>query len=307
MTANTPALLPEGTEVPFAELDVTVARLVRRRRTARALTATVVVIGSAAQLADAAEALEDLGESAGVRTVLISEGDRCEPTVRVTDQAVALLDLAPRFHDNAVAALRLSSLPTAVWWRGAALDALERVTDLADRLILDVAEPDEVWRRAAAHFDRTALTDLRWTRLTRWRALLAHLCNLADVPRAARTARRLAIDASDMPSARLFAGWLRSTLAWTGDVAIALQRVDGDGGSPLESVTIAADGFEIELRVRSGRSCVMASVRGAGAGDVSRVVPLGDRSLKDLISEELRVRARDAAFEGALTAALSHG
>jgi glucose-6-phosphate dehydrogenase assembly protein OpcA len=309
MTANTPALLAEGTEVAFAELDVTVARLVRYRRTARASTATVVVIGSGERLASAAEALEGFGEAVGIRTVLISEGDRSQPTVRVTDEAVALLDLAPRFHDNAVAALRLSSLPTAVWWRGAVLDALERVADLADRLVLDVAEPDEVWRRAIAHVDRTALTDLRWTGLTRWRALLAHLCNLPDVCRAARGARHLAIEASDMPSARLFAGWLRSSLGWSGDVAIELRRADGDGASPLESVTMSDGRVEIVLRVGESRSCLGASVRGTAAGDVSRVVPLGDRGLKALISEELRVRARDAAFERALAAALeiSHG
>jgi glucose-6-phosphate dehydrogenase assembly protein OpcA len=313
MSKDTAALLPAGAEVAFVEVELTLARMVGHRRTtrgpARALTATVVVIGSGARVADAAAALDRLGERGGVRTILISEGGKSEPAVRVTEEAIALIGLAPQFHDNAVAALRLSSLPTVVWWRGGALDALEGVADLADRLVLDVEDPDDVWQRAIAHVERTALTDLRWTRLTRWRALLAHLCDLPDVRSAACAARRLTIEASDVPSARLFAGWLRSSLGWTAAVGIDLRRASGDDASPLESVTISADGMEITLHVRSSRSCLSASVKGVAAGELSRVVPLGDRALNTLISEELGVRARDVAFERALAAALEirHG
>ena len=62
-------VLPSGRDVPFAEIEATLARLVRdgrrrKRSPARALTATVIVVGATARLAAAAEALEQLGESA---------------------------------------------------------------------------------------------------------------------------------------------------------------------------------------------------------------------------------------------------
>ena len=167
--------------------------------------------------------------------------------------------------------------------------------------MLDVDDPAEVWRRAIAHIERTALTDLRWTRLTRWRALLAHLFDLPDVRARAATVRRLTIDGADPASAKLFAGWLRSSLRWTNGTAIDLRRSAGDSALPLESVTLSADDLEIALHVRPSRTCLEASVRGGNIAPVSRVVPLGDSAL---ISEELGVRARDTAFERALAAAL---
>ena len=102
----------------------------------------------------------------------------------------------------------------------------------------------------------------------------------------------------------MFAGWLRSSLRWTNGTAIDLRRSAGDGALPLESVTLSADDLEIALHVRPSRTCLEASVRGGTIAPVSRVVPLGDRALRALISEELGVRARDTAFERALAAAL---
>ena len=85
-----------------------------------------------------------------------------------------------------MAALRLSSLPAVVWWRGGSVEALDDLANLADRLVLDTPDPDDVWARADTLFERTALTDLRWTRLTRWRAALAHLFDLSHVRRRRR-------------------------------------------------------------------------------------------------------------------------
>ena len=101
----------------------------------------------------------------------------------MTENAIAIAGLAPRYLNNAVAALRLSSLPAVVWWRGGSVEALDDLAGLADRLILDTPDPDEVWARAEGLFDSTALTDLRWTALTRWRAALAHLFDLPQVQR----------------------------------------------------------------------------------------------------------------------------
>src|SRR4029079_88235 len=99
-------------------------------------TATVVVVGEPDRMAEAAEALGLLSEAAGVRTILISEGQETAAAARVTAHAIGIAGLAPRFLNNAVAALRLSSLPTAVWWRGGPAEALQEIAHLADRLRL---------------------------------------------------------------------------------------------------------------------------------------------------------------------------
>jgi len=64
-------LLPGGREVPFAEIEATLSRLVqdgrrRSRAPARALIATVVVVAEPARLVAAADALAQLGEARGV-------------------------------------------------------------------------------------------------------------------------------------------------------------------------------------------------------------------------------------------------
>ena len=299
------ALLPGGRDVTFAEIEVTLARLVRdgrrKRGPARALTATVIVIGKPERLVAAAEALEQLGEAGGVRAILISEGEHTSPVARVTETAIAISGLSPRYLNNAVAALRLSSLPALVWWRGGSIESLDGLANLADRLVLDIDQPDAVWARADTLFGRTALTDIRWTRLTRWRSAVAHLFDLAQVRQAASGLRSLTIDTTDVFAARLFAGWLTARLRWSSSVRIEIRAVTSDLTTPLVRVTAEGGGLGLSLRVKPGASCLEASVDGAEA--TARVVPLGDGTLASLIGEELGVRTRDLAFEQALVSA----
>jgi hypothetical protein len=300
-------LLPGGQDVPFAEIEVTLARIVRegrKRPPARALTATVIVVGKPDRLIAAAEALEQLGESGGVRSILISEGEHTAPVARVTENAIAISGLSPRYLNNAVAALRLSSLPAVVWWRGGSVEALDDLADLADRLVLDTEDTDAGWARADTLFEHTALTDLRWTALTRWRACLAHLYDLPQISSQSQEIRTLTIDARDIASARLYAGWLRSRLTWGSEVAIEIRPVKTKGPTPLERVLLEGGGVSIVLEAHPARGCLEASVgRGSGADERSRIVPLGAGSLASRIGEELGVRTRDLAFEQALVAA----
>ena len=299
-------LLPEGREVPFSDIEATLAHLVRnggarKRAPARALTATVVVVGAHDRLIAAAEALEHLGEAGGVRAILISEGSRTAPAARVTERSIAIGGLSPRFLNNAVAALRLSSLPTLVWWRGGTTEALQDVAILADRLVIDTDDPTLDWEAALTLLETTAITDLHWTRLTHWRATLAHLFDLPEVRSAA--VERLCVEGSDRFAARLFAGWLRSSLRWGPGVSIELVKSEAAGRSaPLETVTLQAGARTIALSVHPGRTCLRGDVDGPGTA--ARVVPLGEGGLTALIAEELGVRSRDLAFERALRAAM---
>lgn len=300
-TSDAPRL-DAGVEVPFVDIE----RALRQPAgaapdAARALTATVIVVGAQDRLVEAAAALERLTGS--VRAILISEGDDPAPPARVLGPAfavVAFIGLTPGYFNNAVAALRLSSLPALVWWRGGRGESLDAVAELADRLVLDVEDPAGVWAQAGSLLDRTALSDLRWTRLTRWRALMAHFFDIPDVRRAAPSFDRLEIAGHDRHAMRLFAGWLSSALGWRGQLSMDLP--EGPGASTLTRVRLSGPGLALELAVApSGRS-VQTTVRADGRADVSRMVAPGDQSLPALLAEELRVRSRDLAFEHALRA-----
>lgn len=294
------SLLRDGVEVSFGKIESALAdagQVSLKGGHVPALTATVVVVGARDRLAEAAEALERLTDSGGVRTILISNGDHPGQAIRVSQQAIALEGLKPEHVDNAVAALRLSSLPTLVWWRGGDPSRLEGLAALADRVVLDADDPVFAWRTVQAIVDQTAFSDLRWTRLTVWRCLIASLFDVPEVRSAAATFTRLEIDGADRHAARLLAGWLMSSLGWSGDTRIGSSDTQG----PITRVRFGDDGQELALALRA--SCLEAAARVTGYSGALRTVPLADSSLRALISEELRVRSRDLPFESALRAA----
>jgi len=264
----------------------------------RALVATVVAVGPTERLGDAAEALQALGDAGTVRGILISEGDTTAPPARVAGNTVALHGLKPAFFNNAVAALRLSSLPTLVWWRGGRPDTLDGLADLADRIVLDDDPPEPVWSRAAGLFGDTAFSDLRWARLTQWRALMAHFFDIPEVLAAAADFSRLTISASDRMSARLFAAWLSSSIELQAGFVVELK--DGSTGTPLDEIRLGDHQQELVVRLAGHRTCLETEVSVKGHRSVSRLVSLQAHTLTGLLTEELRIRARDAAFERAL-------
>jgi glucose-6-phosphate dehydrogenase assembly protein OpcA len=264
-----------------------------------ALIATVIVIGRRERVDEAAAALDGLSERAGVRRVLISEGTNTTASAGEKDTTIRIDGLSPEFVHNAVAWLRLSNLPAVVWWRGGSPAALERLAHLADRLVLDTDPADELWGRAPALFEQTALSDLHWGALTRWRAALAHLFDLPDVRAAAGSYERIDIEAADRAAARLFAGWLQSSLGGAAPLAV---HIDTAGGrTPLAKVRVTGGGPGLTLRLQR-EACLEAQADGVPG---SRVVPLGDTALAARFAEELAVRTRDAAFERAVVAAAS--
>jgi glucose-6-phosphate dehydrogenase-like protein OpcA len=303
VTATTDALLPDGVETTFAEIESTMARIAAGQHppvaAARSLTAsataTVVAVGPRGRLVEAVEALKAHAHAGGIRAILIAAGDRSTPGVRVTSCEIALDGLRTEFIDNAVAALRLPSLPALLWWRGGEPAQTEDLAPLADRLVLDAENPEPTWSRVEAIARQTPVSDLRWTALTRWRALMAHFFDMPGVPVAAQRFTRLVITGSDGPSARLFAGWLGASLKWR-QVQVAIEQRPG---APIEAVTFGSDREELSLRRLPGSTCVEARAR-LEQRETSRTTSLGKQSLTDLVAEELRVRSHDVAFEAAV-------
>jgi glucose-6-phosphate dehydrogenase assembly protein OpcA len=267
---------------------------------ARSTLATLVILGPRQRLREAATILGSMDEAGAVRAVMISttvpESSQTPP-----DEGLSAIEGLPlQFLDNAVAAQRLSSLPAVVWWRGGPPDAFEGIAELADRVVLDSDDPLPLWHLAPAVFERTALTDVRWASLTRWRAAMAHFFDLPQICGKSRTFTRLTVKGDDKAACALFAGWLDVSLGWKRRVPIELSR----GGSPLEEVTLEGSGVCLSLTLTSPATCLTTDARIADHIVASRVVSLGDQGLPALISQELRVRSRDIAFERALQAAL---
>lgn len=265
---------------------------------ARAHIATVVVSGPAPRLAEAAGLLAQVDRAGGLRAVFIAtEGAALTDLADVPD-AVAIAGLDPRFLNNAIAAVRLSSLPTVVWWRGGHPERLDGVAALADRIILDGDDVGPLWRRAMTLFDEAAFTDVRWARLTRWRAVMAHFFDVPAVREACAGLARLSIAGRDRAQCGLFASWLDASLGWKGRVQVRVE--EGPAAAPMAAVELAGDGTRLSLRLLPDSSCLDASARLGDRVLASSVFSLGDQRLPALLSEELRVRSRDVAFEGAV-------
>lgn len=134
--------------------------------------------------------------------------------------------------------LLISDLPVFLRWRGEppwGADELEQLVDLADRLIVDSTEWDDLpdaYRSLAELFPRCAASDIAWARTSRWRSHLATLWpEIGDV----QTIRVRGTAAQ----AWLLCGWLRSRL---GREEIALEH---DSAERLESVSL--DGEAVPL------------------------------------------------------------
>jgi glucose-6-phosphate dehydrogenase assembly protein OpcA len=266
---------------------------------ARAHTATLVVVGPVDRLKEAAQAVAALDEAGSVRSVLMpTDGGELETSGLHEDFTIR--DVKADHLNNAIAALRLSSLPTVIWWRGGLPDRLDGVAPLADRVVLDAVDPAPLWTRAPGLFERAAITDLRWARLTRWRAAMAHFFDLSQVRAAAPGFARLAVVGTDRPQCTLFAGWLDSALHWEGRVAVEI--VEADPPAAMSAVRLAGPDLELTMELMKSSTCVDTRASRADHVLASRVVSLGDEDLAALLSQELRVRSRDLAFEQALRA-----
>jgi len=296
----TELLLPSGVDVAFTEIESALLRPASEagKASGMALTATIVATGPPERLRDAEQAVSGL-KDIGVRAVLISHGDDPAPVPRVSHHVVALNGLRTDYLNNAVAALRLSSLPTLVWWRGGNAPNLEGLARLADRLVLDAEDPEELWARVEELAQHTSVTDLRWTRLTRWRALMAHFFDIPEVRAATEDFRTLRIEGSDMHTLRLFAGWILSIIKRRDRLAFDLVRREGT--APIETVVLGGR-QELVLRMAPSRTCVETSAQVRNLSSTSRIVSLGGQDLCALLGEELRIRARDVAFERAVAA-----
>jgi glucose-6-phosphate dehydrogenase assembly protein OpcA len=266
----------------------------------RARAATLVAVGPSDRLTDVSATLAAEDGASALHIVRIITDGTAMASGDERPDVVTIGGLRPEYVNNAIAGVRLSSLPTIVWWRGGRAEGLEGVASLADRVVLDTTDPWPLWSRLPPLFDQTAFTDVRWARLTRWRAALAHFFDMPQVKESASELSSLSIAAADRAQAALFAGWLDASLNWRGRVRAALVP----SSVPFESVTLRGSTCELELSLLPDSNCLSAEGRIGGELMASRVLSLGSQTLSSLMAEELRIRSRDLAFERALERAL---
>jgi hypothetical protein len=124
--------------------------------------------------------------------------------------------------------LLISDLPVFLRWRGEppwGSPELDQLVRVVDRLVVDSTEWDDLpypYRRLVELFDRTAVSDIAWSRTSRWRALLASLWpGIADVA-------SIRVHGTQA-QANLLEGWLRSRLG-RDDIALEIderERLEG--------------------------------------------------------------------------------
>jgi glucose-6-phosphate dehydrogenase assembly protein OpcA len=179
--------------------------------------------------------------------------------------------------ESVVLPLLLPDSPVVVWWPRKAPDrpADDPLGALAQRRITDTANTSR--GKAAALIAQCqnyapGNTDLSWTRLTHWRALLA--AALDQYP--AKITGGLVAAERGNPSADLLVAWLSDRLK------VPIDRVNNKGPG-ITDVALHTGGGDIEISRPDGR---MADFSIPNASN--RPVALHRRDMAELLAEELR-------------------
>lgn len=251
---------------------------------------SLIIITEDGDAEDAIEAANDASREHPCRVLVLVSGSkrgsaRLDGQVRVGGDAGASEVVVLRMygelasHGATVAVpLLLPDAPVVAWWPGEPPSdpAADSVGAMAARRITDSARAKRpaaaLGRLAASHTEGD--TDLAWTRLTRWRALLAAALDLAPFE-PVRSA--VVSGAPDSPSTELLAAWLALTLR------CPVDRKRTKAGTGIGGVRLERASGPVEL-VR-GEATVAVLTQ---PGQPERRVSLPRRSASDCLAEELR-------------------
>ena len=187
--------------------------------------------------------------------------------------------------------LLLPDAPVVAWWPGEApaVPSEDAVGKLAQRRITDALSaknPTKAFEQRRAHHV-AGDTDLTWTRLTPWRALLA---TALDAPPHDPVTTAVVAGEVVSPSTDLMAGWLAERLGVKVKRSPSTSRA-GPGRRCAWSGAAAPSSW----CARTARS---ASSRQPGQPD--RLVALARREVRDCLAEELRRLDPDEIYGAAL-------
>lgn len=231
------------------------------------------------------------------------EENRLDAEVRIGGDAGASEVLKLVLHGElaehgaaVVTPLLLPDAPVVVWWPHEAPDnpAGTALGKIAQRRITDTSECGDPCAklRALQRNHAAGDTDLAWTRLTPWRALLAAAF---DLPPFEKATRAVVVGSEDSPSTDLIGAWLAHTLG------CEVERVGVRDVSGLQEVRIERGGGEIVLTRPNGAD----TAKLVQSGQPDQEVSLPIQSLTDSITEELRRLDPDDVYGETLTKGLS--
>jgi glucose-6-phosphate dehydrogenase assembly protein OpcA len=255
---------------------------------AMGMVMTMVVVVPAAGAERAVEAAQEAAREhpSRVLTVIIGSArgaSRIDAEIRSgsgTPGETALIRLSgevAKHPESVVLPLLLPDSPVVVWWptEAPADPAADPIGRLGTRRITDAAEVPKARTRAMLQQCQAYApgnTDLAWTRITPWRALLA--AALDQVPGKVTEIKVTAERVS--PSAELLGAWLSDRLK----APVTWGRSDGPG---ITEVALATRGGVIRLVRGDGRHAILSV-----PGQPDRPVGLRRRGVPELLHEELR-------------------
>jgi glucose-6-phosphate dehydrogenase assembly protein OpcA len=187
--------------------------------------------------------------------------------------------------ESVVLPLLLPDSPVAAWWPADAPQdpAADALGALAQRRITDAAAATKAKTKAIHHQCTTYAkgnTDLAWTRITPWRALLAAALDQhpEKVSSASVTAERIS------PSADLLVAWLSDRLK------VDVER-ESSRGPGITEVVLRTKSGDISINRADGKLAQFVS-----PGQPDRPVALKRRAVPELLAEELRRLDEDNTY-----------
>ncbi|MFF0492366.1 glucose-6-phosphate dehydrogenase assembly protein OpcA [Nocardia sp. NPDC003482] len=263
----------------------------------RVLTLVVCTLDSS-EAEEAIDAANDASREHPCRVIVLARGDRFAETkldaqIRVGGDAGAAEVIVLRLqgdlvnHESSVVIpFLLPDTPVVAWWpRGAPeFPSKDSVGRLAIRRITDAtfaADPQGTIRKRLDSY-APGNTDLAWSRITYWRALLAAAL---DEPPFEPVESVTVSGLAEEPALDVLAGWLAARLGCpvrrrTGELKVELHR-------PTVSIAIA--------RPQTGRTATLSRT-----GEPDQRFALARRETKDCLAEELRRLDADEVYAEAL-------
>ena len=272
---------------------------------AQGMVLTLIVVCDQSEFTDALEAAMAAGREhpSRILLVVISGGRQAGLDAEVhigegTPGEVVVIRMRGAVATHPASVIRpllLPDSPVVIWWPGKAPtdQAADELAQLTSRRLTDAsAAPRPLAALKARAKDYSpGDTDLSWTRLTPWRALLA--AALDQYP-ATITSARVEAEKNN-PSADLLAAWLHACL----QVDVKCSVSSGPG---VTAVRMSTDSGEIAI---TRPDALLASY--VVPGQPERRVALKRRDTTELISEELRRMDADLVYEETIKALASGG
>ncbi len=264
----------------------------------------VIVTDDGGSIEGAIEAANSASREHPCRVIVLARGQRraaprLDAQIRVggdagASEVIVLRGYGQLADDEAGAAmvipLLLPDAPIVAWWPGEApaVPSRDAVGLLAQRRITDALSARNPLRafeqRRANHV--AGDTDLTWTRLTSWRALLA---TALDAPPHEAVTAATVVGEAVSPSTDLLAGWLAVRLN------ARVKRSPAKSGPGLVSVRLDRPSGPVELVRPDGRVGTLSQ-----PGQPDRLVALARREVRDCLAEELRRLDPDEIYGAAL-------